>query len=279
METKNFKGKAIYNPSGKAGEYSYWACNFYVGCSNGCKYCYLKKGRGSSILGGDKPKLKACFKDEANALHVFTKELRQNIDEIRKHGLFFTFTSDPLLPETINLTLHALFDCISNDVPVKILTKNAAFLNYKIFRAAELHTLSADTKKQIAFGFTLTGHDELEPNASTNAERIDAMWRLREAGYKTFASIEPIIDFNSSMQMIKETVGCCNLYKIGLLSGGKYDKTEALTFYYSLIPLLSNTDCRVYFKDSFINLIGLDRQMLASTWSKAVCRDYNMFLV
>ena len=24
---KNFKGKAIYNPSGKAGEYSYWACN------------------------------------------------------------------------------------------------------------------------------------------------------------------------------------------------------------------------------------------------------------
>jgi len=41
---KQFKGKAIYNPSGKAGEYSYWACNFYKGCSNGCTYCYLKKG-------------------------------------------------------------------------------------------------------------------------------------------------------------------------------------------------------------------------------------------
>ena len=40
---KTFKGKAIYNPSGKAGEYSYWACNFYVGCSNGCEYCYCKK--------------------------------------------------------------------------------------------------------------------------------------------------------------------------------------------------------------------------------------------
>jgi hypothetical protein len=25
---KTFNGKAIYNPSGKAGEYSYWACNF-----------------------------------------------------------------------------------------------------------------------------------------------------------------------------------------------------------------------------------------------------------
>jgi hypothetical protein len=79
--------------------------------------------------------------------------------------------------------------------------------------------------------------------------------------------------------MIKETAGACDLYKIGLLAGGKYNKTEAMTFYYSLIPLLSDTDCRVYFKDSFINLIGLDRQMLASTWSKAVGRDYNMFLV
>ncbi len=61
---KNFKGKAIYNPSGKAGEYSYWACNFYVGCSNGCEYCYCKKGILSGVMGQDKPQLKKCFKDE-----------------------------------------------------------------------------------------------------------------------------------------------------------------------------------------------------------------------
>ena len=35
---EKFNGKAIYNPSGKAGEYSTWACNFYVGCSNMCEY-------------------------------------------------------------------------------------------------------------------------------------------------------------------------------------------------------------------------------------------------
>lgn len=284
METKNFKGKAIYNPSGKAGEYSYWACNFYVGCSNGCKYCYLKKGRGSSILGGDKPKLKACFKDEANALDVFEKELLQNIEEIRKHGLFFTFTSDPMLPETIRLTFVAVQKCVYHDVPVKILTKVADFGEWWFGQLTSESSMKEQLlhiayTQNVAFGFTLTGHDELEPNASTNDERIKSMKILHEAGYKTFASIEPIIDFNSSIRMIKETAGACDLYKIGLLSGGKYDKTEALTFYYSLIPLLSNTDCRVYFKDSFINLIGLDRQMLASTWSKAVGRDYNMFLV
>ena len=55
---KEFNGLVIYNPSGRAGEYSYWAANFYVGCSNGCTYCYLKKGRGKKVLGGDTAELK-----------------------------------------------------------------------------------------------------------------------------------------------------------------------------------------------------------------------------
>jgi DNA repair photolyase len=269
---ENFKGKAIYNPSGKAGEYSYWACNFYVGCSNDCSYCYCKKGVLGSVMGANVATLKKCFKSNEHALQVFEKELLKNIDSLREHGLFFTFTSDPMLKETIGLTIQAMVICNGYDIPVKILTKKAdwidAFLEYGF-----------GNQILIAIGFTLTGHDELEPGASPNAERIEAMRKLHKAGFKTFASIEPIIDFNSSIRMIKETAGACDLYKIGLLAGGKYNQTEAMTFYYSLIPLLSDTDCRVYFKDSFINLIGIDRQMLASTWSKAAGRDYNMFLV
>lgn len=37
-------GRVIYSPKGKAGEYAENAANFYVGCSNGCTYCYLRKG-------------------------------------------------------------------------------------------------------------------------------------------------------------------------------------------------------------------------------------------
>lgn len=32
--------KIIYKPAGKAQEYSLWAANFYLGCSNNCSYCY-----------------------------------------------------------------------------------------------------------------------------------------------------------------------------------------------------------------------------------------------
>ena len=120
---KNFNGKAIYNPSGKAGEYSYWACNFYTGCSNGCDYCYCKKGILAKSMGGDVPVLKKCFKDEKHALEVFEKELMKNLSELQEHGLFFSFTTDPMLPETVDLTIRAIGACQRNMIPVKVLTK------------------------------------------------------------------------------------------------------------------------------------------------------------
>lgn len=85
---KQFNGKAIYNPSGKAGEYAEWACNFYVGCSNGCEYCYCKKGILKAVMGQDKPQLKKCFKSENHALEVFESEVSFNIVELQKHGVF-----------------------------------------------------------------------------------------------------------------------------------------------------------------------------------------------
>ena len=51
-------GRVIYSPKGKAGEYAENAANFFVGCSNGCTYCYLRKGRGAKVLGGSRPELK-----------------------------------------------------------------------------------------------------------------------------------------------------------------------------------------------------------------------------
>jgi DNA repair photolyase len=265
---EKFNGKAIYNPSGKAGEYSYWACNFFVGCSNGCTYCYLKKGRGASILGGDKPKLKKCFRNEAHALEVFEKELLQNIEELRKHGLFFTFTSDPMLKETMDLTFSAMTICYMSKIPVKILTKRADFVD------AFLKQISGFKfpTELIAFGFTLTGHDILEPGANTNAERIVAMQKLHEAGFKTFASIEPIIDFISAKNMISATLDFCDLYKIGLLSGGKYDKVEVQTFVEWLNDIWEQP--KIYLKESIQKLSHYTNDQLGDNF---VNRDYNMF--
>lgn len=264
---KTFKGKAIYNPSGKAGEYSYWACNFFKGCSNRCTYCYLKKGVLKHALGGDKPELKACFKDYEHAFQVFVKELLQNKSDLQKNGLFFTFTSDPFLPECAKLTQRALFYALAHNIPVKLLTKMNFSHVFNVIKGAHSEVI-----KKIAIGFTLTGHDELEPGASPNAERIKAMKQLHEAGFRTFASIEPIIDFVSAKNMIASTLNFCDLYKIGLMSGKKYDVVEAQSFVEWLNDLSEQP--KIYLKESIQKLTHYKNEDLDFNF---VTRDYNIF--
>jgi DNA repair photolyase len=127
-------------------------------------------------------------------------------------------------------------------------------------------------RSQIAIGFTLTGYDELEPNASTNAERIEAMAKLHHAGFKTFASIEPIIDFKSSQNMILISSPFCDLYKIGLESGKTYDRIKLKTFVQETNYFLSVT--KIYFKDSLLKAAGINRSELPAN---CVDRDYNIF--
>ena len=260
---------AIYRPKKKAAEFSEYACNFYVGCSNGCTYCYLKKGIGCKTLGGNTPTLKKCFKDENHALKVFEKELKANLLELQKHGLLFSFTTDPMLTETIELTRYAISKCFQYSVPVKILSKVAPVDSWfidNIFIHAH--------KDYIAFGFTLTGHDELEPGASTNAERITAMKKLHDAGFKTWASIEPIIDLDSSMDMIADTRCFCDLYKIGLESGKKYRYGELISFIYWCCNNCYIYGGKVYFKDSLLKAADINRSELPVN---CVNRDYNIF--
>ena len=271
MAKKSFKGKAIYNPSGKAGEYSYWACNFYTGCSNNCDYCYCKKGVMSHVW-NDKPQLKKCFNDKNDALSVFEKELLSNLGELQKQGLFFTFTSDPFLPETLDLTFKAISICIDNFVPAKVLTKRADFLDKLDGKWTAIHwSLSTVMKAYIAFGFTLTGHDELELGASSNKERIETMRKLHEAGFKTWASIEPIIDIPSSLKCIEDTLGYCDLYKIGMLSGGSLPKEELRNFVGRVCYLISKNGAKVYWKDGLKKYLGRDIVSAAT-----VDRDYDI---
>ena len=155
---KTINGKAIYNPTGKAAEYARWACNFYTGCSNNCTYCYCKRGVMASTW-SNVPKLKKCFKDEEHALEVFEKELNANLHELRKHGLFFSFTTDPMLYHNTWSTFKALRICEDYDVPVKVLTKCTGWVNDYIEDANRFENVDENDcwRKRIAFGFTLTG--------------------------------------------------------------------------------------------------------------------------
>ncbi len=257
--------KAIYKPKGKAGEYAMYACNFYNGCSNECEYCYLKKGVLKGTMGGNKPTLKKCFKDEENAIGVFEKELNENLPELQKHGLFYSFSTDPMLPETSFLTFHTAMIANEKGVPVKILTKCAGnWVNELI------EMVPQEWRSMLAYGFTLTGHDELEPNASTNKDRIEAIKKLHTAGFKTFASLEPIITTESTAKMMQSVDGYCDLFMIGIESG----KTYSVWDLRSLILGSAFVKSKIYFKDSFLKACKMNREDLPTY---CVNRDYNLF--
>ena len=268
---KRFNGKAIYQPSGKAAEYSPWACNFYTGCSNDCEYCYCKRGVMSHVWSTE-PRLKKCFKDKTDAIACFEKELRANIDELRKYGLLFSFTTDPMLPETLELTLTATGLAGISGVPVKILTKRADWLGTLMW--ASLNPILYRDK--LAFGFTLTGFDEKEPGASTNQERVEAMRELHEYGFRTFASIEPVITPAMSRNMIEATKDFCDLYKVGLISGKGKDfyNSKHMTHFWDYLAEQVRVGYKIYIKDSLLKYFNLTRENLASGW---VDSDYNIF--
>lgn len=259
-----FKGKAIYKPSGKAGEYAQWACNYFVGCSNDCDYCYCKKGVLATVAGGPQATLKKCFRDYQHAFETFVKEMLGHVGPRKQRymlirdagGLFFSFSSDPCLPETIELTLLSVMFATGLGVPCQILTKCTDWLknetNFKTILSV---------KNLVSIGFTLTGMDLMEkgPTVASNDERIAALKRLHKNGFKTFASIEPVIDLRKALTVIHKSAGSVDEYKIGLLSGNKnYDWDELNLFTVDVNALAKFYGAKVYWKKSVSNFLGVE---------------------
>ncbi len=284
--------RVIYRPEGKAGEYAHFAVNFYNGCSNDCGYCYLKRGQRSHVW-STTPTLRAYFTNPSNrrkderdlnpeefAIRAFALDIEQLLqtdgEELKRYGIFLSFSTDPLLPETIDLTFFAADFCLKRDVPVMILSKRTDTLfdhsiahgvGFRYWMAAMegVQTLPPDSYGRtaslwnLAFGFTLTGCDDEEPCANSNSERIGMMYALHELGFKTFASIEPVIDWAASYKMIGSSLSMCDHYMIGLHSGVKkdyYNAMQSMGYLYGIVQkLLPQHRNTIYFKDSVQQLV------------------------
>lgn len=249
--------KAIYQPQGKAREYAIWACNLYVGCSNDCSYCYCKRGVLGAVMGKPKATLKKCFKNENDAFLTFQKELLRYRERIiADGGLFFSFSTDPCLQETIGLTMVCVFLTASMHVPCRILTKCGGWV---LAKSAEWN-LIMHCRNKVDVGFTLTGCDEKEPGASTNRERINAMRLLHDAGFRTFASVEPIIDFDRAIEMVEKASPWCDEYRFGLLSGDRsaydgIDLHQSIVRFIDRVHEIVPEETKLYWKQSIRQIV------------------------
>lgn len=282
------KGALIYQPQGAAGEYAKWAINLYHGCSNGCTYCYNRRGVLCHVF-GDKPELAApIIKQRDKQLNEYLKKNNMTahdtikkgvvnheslvatyvliskdlekigIDKLRQDGgIFFSFTCDPfdieadmlILQQTV---LHLLFDRI----PVTILTKNVNWSQTDLWKCTlrDLTTDYKDIARHLTIGFTITGKDKLEPGAPSTEKRIEALRKLHdEYKIKTFVSLEPITSIHTASEVIKKTYQITDEIRIGAQSPIKkdrYDPNEFVGFVIAIKTLARVLDCRFMVKDS-----------------------------
>lgn len=278
----------IYQPQGAAGEYAKWAINLYHGCSNGCIYCYNRRGVLSHVF-GDKPELAAPIirqrdkllneylkKNNMTAhdaikkgvvdhkglmatLDLISKDLEKiGIDRIRQDGgIFFSFTCDPFDIEADmfilqQVVLHLLFDRIS----VTILTKNVNWMQMGLWKSTlrDLTTDYKDIARHLTIGFTINGKDKLEPGAPSTEERIEALRELHDKYMvKTFVSLEPITSIHTASEVIKKTYQITDEIRIGAQSPIKkdrYDSNEFFGFVTAVKFLARDLPCRFMVKDS-----------------------------
>jgi len=247
--------KILSRPKGNAEEYGRWSVNPYIGCSHGCLYCYLKKGPSGAYLGQDAPVLKKGIVNEEHAYHLAMTEIIANRDEIISDGgLFMSFTSDPCAPETRDLFYRIAKESVCMDIPCTMLTKVSGIerIISEIARGLDYEYTHAGN---IAIGWTLTGHDELEPGASTNADRILTIKNLKEkyvcgGAIRLWASIEPVIDFPSSLDMIYQALNAgCQHFKIGLLTNNTRVVRKPFEFGEHKFDAYKVIDCMHFIED------------------------------
>lgn len=260
---KPFRGRAIYQPSGAAAEYSQWACNLFNGCPNRCDYCYNRHSMTAKVLGADRVTMKASLTDDYTAnnyyFRVFAQELDANIEAIKRDGgLFFSFVSDPLLEETYGPNMQCMEYAVSRGVHCTVLTKSAWWTGSATLKQFCVKmSLVEELKDNLSLGFTLTGEDYMERHCiSTTQERINAMKWAQEQGIYTWASIEPVIIYEHALYVIILSLPYCKEYRIGLASkiGIKYEPEAVIKFKHDVETIVCDK-VKIVWKKSVLDKI------------------------
>jgi DNA repair photolyase len=202
----------IYEPNGRAKEYSELAANLYSGCDHACVYCYAplatRKKRENFVIPKARDAVIRKFLDDAIEL-----ESRNE-----KRPVLLSFTTDPYqkIDEKLQLTRQAIQILHSHNMKVSILTKGGK-------RSERDFDLLANNPELSEYGTSLVFIDEsirtqMEPGASSTKERINALKKAHEKGIFTYVSLEPVWFPKDALKLVDETKNFVDLYKVGKLN-------------------------------------------------------------
>lgn len=235
-------GRVIYEPRGRAREYSPLACNLYRGCSHGCRYCYGPAVSYSTL---------ATWSRNVAPRTGVIEALRHDAAKMRgdKRLVLLCFVCDPYQPidAEYGLTRQALDILGQHNMKVQVLTKGGmvAARDFDLIR-----------KYGVRFGTTLLFTDdklraEWEGNAAPVQSRIEAIRMAHDLGIYTWVSVEPVIDPAEALSVIENLHDSVDYWKIGKLNHMR--EVEARidwhAFYKDVTALLRSLKAKFYIKN------------------------------
>jgi len=201
--------KVIYQPKGRALEYSPWAANLYRGCGHSCEYCYAPSALRMTPDEFSRPTARVGIIDK----------LAHDASELQSYGqqlkVLLCFSCDCFQPlnSELGLARQAIEALHFYGQSVVILTKGGyrALPDIPLLRQGD------------EFAVTLTCDNEAdsmrwESNAAPPQERIDTLMEAKARGVYTWVSLEPVLYPEQSLALITRTHEFVDFYKLGVLN-------------------------------------------------------------
>jgi DNA repair photolyase len=207
----------VLKPSGTGFE---WCINQYNGCSHGCLYCYGMTTRKMTYDKWIKPQPR---KDVIANLKKDIEKLGKNNLLSNVRDIFVGSVTDSYQPLELHykLTRQTIEILKANGLPFTILTKGTAVLKdidilkgYPLCRVGvTMISMNENVRK------------ELEPGASSYADRIKVLETLKSNGISTYLSCEPMMPIVESdpIEIIKELSELVDLFEFGKWNKYRYN--------------------------------------------------------
>jgi DNA repair photolyase len=204
--------RIIYEPHGRALEYAPFAVSLYRGCPHGCVYCFAPDSTRMKREDFVRyPRVRGTY----HLLEKFEKDCAELAAAKDQREILMSFTTDPyqVLERDTGTTRSAIEILLEYGLHFTILTK-AGYLAERDFDLLAAHP------DLCRFGVTLVFNNYQdkklwEPGTATEIARIETLKVAHERGIRTWVSLEPVIYLNQTLDLIRQTAGFVDEYRIG----------------------------------------------------------------
>jgi len=159
----------------------------YYGCEHNCHYCYAHDTEETD------------WKKEILVHENFAPQLQTEIKGLEKQTIFIGKDTDPYQPieKKLQHTRQALEILSVNGHAACILTKSDM-----VVRDIDLLRGMPGSSVGMSFSFqTERSREIFEDNAPANRTRLEALWKIKEAGIETYALVSPVMPLITNIEM------------------------------------------------------------------------------